>query len=123
MPKLSRPFAFRREDVWLHGNVFQRRDVYDDNGCMVFVHRSMPSVVFEFCGYRDDMSKRLRPFNGTHYYIYRQGSRQPVRTRERILPVDTEERRCDVADYARQERAIKCALCMKYVRGEARLWL
>lgn len=90
VPRFPVPLMFRREDVWIEGDVFQRRNVYNGAGQTVFLHRAMPSVVFEFLGYNADRSKKLRPMNGdTYYYIYGRGGVRPVRTRERILPLDT----------------------------------
>lgn len=124
VPGLAVPLAFREADVWLRGDVFQHPDAYGDGSLTIFVHRAMPSSVFRFCGYLPDKSKRLRPLGGdTHYYIYRRGGRKPVRTSERILPVDTVERMEALREYARQERDIRCSLSMKSVRNGARLWL
>lgn len=89
MPMCSHSVAFKAEDMWIRGNAMQRPNALCA-GEVVFLHRAMPRHVFRFLGYNTDMTKRLLPINDeVYYYSYRRGGRKPIRTNEKILPIDS----------------------------------
>lgn len=115
--------AFKKEDLYINGNVFQKRNVFNLKE-VIFIHRAMPDEIFVFLGYNHDLSKRLLPYSGgTYYHTYRKGCRKPSVTKERILPVDTEEYRYHIKELQLAEHDVQNALRMKRLTPIGRNWL
>lgn len=105
--------AFKEEDLHINGNVFQKRNAIN-NKEVIFIHRALPDKVFIFIGYNQDMSKRLLPYSGgAYYYVYRKKDRKPIVTKEKILPIETNEYRLHLKECKLFEHDVQNALRMK----------
>lgn len=117
--------AFKKEDLQIktNGNIFQKRNALNKQE-IIFIHNTLPDKIFIFIGYNQDLSKRLLPYYGEKYYwSYIKDSDRPVMTKERILPVDTEEYRRHIEELKQAEQDIQNVIRMKRLTQMGKNWL
>ena len=82
----AKEIAFRKEDLWIKGNGFQRKNALNPNQS-IYMNRLTGEKVFVFVGFYPDGVKKIRDYEGGKYYRVEQGG-VPVWDGEPIVPID-----------------------------------